>query len=224
MQVEETLNNCWDIYFCFARAYENTSQAEEVRLFILSTMAMFSQYTHEDKYLDFTVEFLCNTNSVDSPSMKKLCKDKNDMFDWTVRYYNFTRGNLKYKLKTKDDLEKEMATEKMTKSWWGPRIWYLLHSFASYSPEICTYEYFMCYKAFVVTLSKLLPCHECRAHLQSNLKTLPMDCYGKTRLSLFGWSFKLHNIVNEQLNKEPYLWDKAVEKYGFLHNQTKSLS
>ena len=123
------------------------------------------------------------------------------------------RGNMGYKLSKKSELEMVYNVDKMNKKWWGRRTWDLIHIFASYAPEHCTYDYFVSYRAFVTTLGKILPCLECRGHLVKNLKSMPMDCYGDSRLGLFSWSFKLHNTVNEQMNAPTFAWDKAVKQY-----------
>ena len=222
--IDKTLETCWDIYFCLARAYDTTDQAEDVKLFILSTMAMISKYSGNSNYITLTVLFFNNTECYDNNTFKKLCPDSDSLFDWMVRYYNFVRGNLSYKLKSKEELDEQYKITIMTKSWWGSRVWDLIHIFAAYAPQDCTYDYYVCYRAFIVTLSKVLPCHDCRGHLLRNLQTLPMDNYATNRLSLFSWSFKLHNIVSQQINEESvasgkpatmklFTWEQAVEKY-----------
>jgi hypothetical protein len=204
------------MYFCVARSYENTSQLDDVKLFILSTMSMISQYTKDESYINLTVQFFDNTKCYDNPTFKKECPDTNSLFDWMVRYYNHMRANMNYKLRSKEELDSEYDVDKMTKTWWGRKTWMLIHVFAAYAPIDCTYSYFVSYRAFIVTLSKLLPCHDCRGHLQKNMKTLPMDCYAGGRLALFSWSHKLHNVVNKQTGAPDYKWDKAVKDYGVV--------
>lgn len=210
---EDLLKKCFELYFCITRAYKGVGQIEDIKVLILGTMSMLSQYYNDRAYIDLTTQYFVNTDACYTDLFKKQCPKSDQLFDWMVRYYNFVRVNMGYKLETKEKLDTEMCADKMTKKWWGSRTWYLIHKFAAMAPEECTYLYFICYKSFIVSLGNLIPCEECKAHLKENLKGLPIDCYAGSRVELFGWSFKLHNIVNNHLNYKQYSWQKAIKEY-----------
>lgn len=97
----------------------------------------------------------------------------------------------------------------MNKTFWGPSTWYTIHSAAiSYKPENR-----VSFKQFIYSLPYLLPCDQCREHLDKNLQVIPLDNKSlEDNINLFIWSYFLHDLVNKQLNKPrspPY---PALEK------------
>lgn len=84
------------------------------------------------------------------------------------------------------------------KDFWGPKLWETIHIFAiTYTPAKSVE-----FKQFINNLTVLLPCDECRLHLKSNLKKIPVDDYLTNNHQLFLWTYLLHDLVNQQLNKQ----------------------
>lgn len=57
------------------------------------------------------------------------------------------------------------------------------------------------YVSWLNSLKDVFPCEKCRKHLIVNLNKFPVEPYMGTNVALFYHSWKLHDIVNGQLNK-----------------------
>ena len=220
----------WDTLFCIARLYDvdksGKLKAGDVRALIISCAAMtteaaeFSESSSmidpQRRYqltqrLDETLNFLDAKCCYTEKDFAKTCNMS--LFSLIAEYYNDIRVLENYPLKTYTELNVEYDVEKMNKKWWGSRIWELIHGFAINSPVRCTTSYYVYYKSFIVTLSKLLPCEECRRHLTTNLSENPLDGKATSNHALFKWSFMLHNKVNKMLKMPEWSWQKAAKEY-----------
>lgn len=107
----------------------------------------------------------------------------------------------------------------MDPNFWGPYFWTSIHSATvTYTPDKA-----QAFKAFLYSLTEILPCMECREHLKQNLTTFKVDPYLTDNHSLFLWSYYLHDIVNQQLGKKsPPL--QAVKNLYFNPSRCKSCS
>lgn len=101
------------------------------------------------------------------------------------------------------------------KSWWGPAIWTSIHVIAASFPDYEDKVRFKHFKAFMFSLTRILPCNECRRHLRQNLEVVePIDNYGQNRRRLFLWTWKLHNHVNKMLGKSEMPLATALNIYS----------
>jgi hypothetical protein len=89
----------------------------------------------------------------------------------------------------------------LSKKFWGNATWATIHYLALTNNKIA-------YIKFIESLQYILPCKECRGHLQTNLRQFPIN-----KQQLFYWSFTLHNHVNRQLNKIVLTNFMATEQY-----------
>ena len=81
----------------------------------------------------------------------------------------------------------------------GPSTWKTLHALAAaYKPNP---ENAQAFKMYVYSLVYLFPCAICRVHLKQNLTNLPVENYLKSNDDLFFWTYTLHDIVNNSINK-----------------------
>lgn len=80
----------------------------------------------------------------------------------------------------------------------GPPTWTLIHSIAanydvSQSKGV---------KEFMLSLTKVFPCAVCRKNLMEKLTDkIPVDNYLGSRDDLFLWSYIIHDMVNQHINK-----------------------
>lgn len=92
------------------------------------------------------------------------------------------------------------------KMFWGPLIWGSMHSMAiSYEPSPSTGPAYtrLAFENFIKSIVFLLPCKECREHFVAHLTHIPLtDDDFKSPLTLFRWTWKIHNMVNESLGKK----------------------
>ena len=92
---------------------------------------------------------------------------------------------------------------------WGPYVWGALHLVCLGAPEKLDAAQRIAYQTFVTQLPYVIPCSTCAEHLLANLKTLPVEAALDGRDSLFSWSVRLHNLVNQQLKKPTITEDEA---------------
>ena len=92
-------------------------------------------------------------------------------------------------------------------------FWNLIHTIIP-KGDINKYQINAFY-AFIICLQYILPCQECREHLQYKLKTTcTIDGCGNTSDEIFQWTVKLHNRVNRDLNKPILSIQDAKKMYN----------
>jgi hypothetical protein len=99
----------------------------------------------------------------------------------------------------------------MDASLWGPHLWKVIHLFALNYPEQPSVSDRSCIKQFFYQLQYLIPCTTCAANYAKHLKELPIDGYLTEKNKLFEWTVKLHNIVNNELNKPQISVEQAAQ-------------
>lgn len=86
---------------------------------------------------------------------------------------------------------------------WGPRLWFVIHTFALGYPKNPSKKIQKEYKQFYMSIKYTLPCAVCRQGYAKFVKELPLTAAVlKDRNSLFKWTVKIHNKVNKKLNKK----------------------
>ena len=100
---------------------------------------------------------------------------------------------------------------------WGPHAWIFLHTITLNYPENPNQIEKQNYKSFFESLSKILPCDNCREHYSENIENIPIDL--QSRESLVQWLFTIHNKVNQKNNKQLVNYDDFINKYSELYNQ-----
>ncbi len=86
-------------------------------------------------------------------------------------------------------------------SCWGPIGWAFIHSIVmgypsqNPAPEIVEH-----YRQFFLNLGNILPCIWCKKNYEKNLRELPIEPYLDSRKKLALWAYKIHNLVNDELN------------------------
>ena len=105
-----------------------------------------------------------------------------------------------------------MARTNDSKNFWGPHYWFVLHSAAaSYDSKQPGSK--QAFKDLLKSYKKIMPCDECKKHLQTNLEKLPPDLYFNSADNLFLWTYNLHDIVNRQLKKTSVEYPIAKRYY-----------
>lgn len=103
----------------------------------------------------------------------------------------------------------------------GRHFWFTLHCIALWAPSRApgssfefTDEQKRDYKDFFQNLHKVIPCGLCSNNYIEHLRALPLDQdVMKSSESLFRWTVDIHNLVNEELGKEIWSHNKALEHY-----------
>lgn len=84
---------------------------------------------------------------------------------------------------------------------WGSCLWFVLHIISFNYPKKPTNKDIIHYYTFFKMIQYILPCGMCRKHLKENYRKKFSINVFKNRKSLSKYVYKLHNIVNKQLNK-----------------------
>ena len=79
---------------------------------------------------------------------------------------------------------------------WGPSQWHFLHTMSFNYPVNPTYKDKVNYRAYVLSLRKVLPCGKCRANLTVNFKKLPMNRSHMASRETFSKYASLQNLCN----------------------------
>lgn len=106
----------------------------------------------------------------------------------------------------------------MNPSIWGPGTWELIHSASLNFPSSPSQETKNNYKLFYNNLKNILPCDKCKKHYSTIIKLFPIDPYLISKHHLFYWTWKIHNMVNENTNNILLSYDSIIRKYTRLYN------
>lgn len=212
----------WNSLFAMSRAYDDVeTQGCSFRLLILSISYMLSVIGVKHK-INHLVDRFCNTinffeinNCMCDDGFKQQCPSTSELYEFMKKYYNYCMSRESGKILSYKEMDKIYDIDKMTKNWWGPNLWNVLHYFGAYYCPDDKYEYFVAYKCMIMCLVHTLPCKICRVHFLKHT-TKPdhnIDKFSKSNFDLLFWSFTIHNSANSFLNKRIYLWDEAIDQY-----------
>ena len=101
---------------------------------------------------------------------------------------------------------------------WGPKLWFVIHTFALNYPDNPTYEDKRVMEEFFNNLKYSIPCNKCRIHYRQRLERDPIINYLDNKQSLFKHTIDLHNQVNKSLGKKIYTYDEVVQIYKEHYN------
>lgn len=130
---------------------------------------------------------------------------KDTLFEWVYKLNNYIsllkrrQGQL-----VTDNMTLEQTREQyqfITKNDWGNFIWFLIHFIAANLQGPLHKNHSIAFRAFIVCLSHILPCVECRHHMSEYLKTSNIDPYLSKVDGAYLWTWEFHNEVNIRLGK-----------------------
>ena len=101
---------------------------------------------------------------------------------------------------------------------WGPKLWFVIHTFALNYPDNPTYEDKRVMEEFFNNLKYSIPCNKCKVHYRQRLERDPIINYLDSKQSLFKHTIDLHNQVNKSLGKKIYSYDEVVQIYKQHYN------
>lgn len=106
---------------------------------------------------------------------------------------------------------------------WGPQAWSFIHYTAISYPDNPTEEDKKNYKLFYNNLKNTLPCLKCSINYKNNINELPIDSFLDSKENLFKWTVNIHNMVNNELEKDNLSYEKALKKYDPQNKNIKIL-
>jgi FAD-linked sulfhydryl oxidase len=92
---------------------------------------------------------------------------------------------------------------------WGPYFWGSLHLACLSTNVNLSEQEKEAVRAFVDSLTKLLPCPMCRTHFAEVLEKYPLETGLYSGPDLFKWSVNVHNEVNISIGKPVYTIEEA---------------
>ena len=109
---------------------------------------------------------------------------------------------------------------------WGPSAWHLLHVMSFNYPVNPTKQDKIHYRNFILNLKNVLPCGKCRSNLIKNFRKLPLRMSDmETRDTFSLYVYKLHELINEMLNKKSGLSYEDVKiRYENFRSRCKPSS
>ena len=105
----------------------------------------------------------------------------------------------------------------ITPEFWGPIVWNFLHYLAK--NIIINKENKLQAFLFLQSLSFILPCNICSVHYKKYLyKENPLEQNKINKQYLIKWICKLHNSVNEKLDKKKFTFTECKNRKNKLEN------
>lgn len=217
LNLDKLNKTIWNTLFCISRAYHDVDiQACEVRLTVFCLALLMSKLAEKQnnqkyaKRFTHTIYFFNQKNCKCTDDFKLTCKDKHTLFHFMCEYYNSCRVAEHEHAELYSNLEIAYTPEIMTKSWWGPQIWFLIHVFAHLYDG--SEQYLKTFKCFNMCLTRVLPCNVCRTNFSNKIFENNMDDYIKQGQTLFYWTVIIHNLANVSLNKPEYSYERALKE------------
>jgi hypothetical protein len=104
---------------------------------------------------------------------------------------------------------------------WGPKLWFVIHTFALNFPKNPSYDDIRTYEEFFNNLKSTIPCYKCKIHYTEELEKNPIINYLTDTETLFKYTVDFHNIVNKRLKKKTYNYNEAYKIYIDAYSKDK---
>ena len=115
------------------------------------------------------------------------------------------------------DLDDKTSRINLSPEFWGPNLWKVIHSIAIGYPKNPTPKIKKETKKFLESLESCTSmCIVCRKHIAKNLVEIPPNLNSRDEFIL--WTYKIHNKVNNLLNKEECNINKFCRDYSIKFN------
>ena len=107
----------------------------------------------------------------------------------------------------------------MNQNIWGAHLWFSLHTMSFNYPLKPTENDKHNYEMFFTSLKEVIPCSICKKNYIRHLNEHPIKNYLDTRKSLVYWVIDMHNMVNVEIGKKVYSYDKVIKKYEDVYDK-----
>ena len=107
---------------------------------------------------------------------------------------------------------------------WGPKLWFIMHTFAlNYSTNPTDGEK-AAMAEFFNNLKYTIPCNKCRIHYTEHLSKNPVENHLGNRDALFKFTVDIHNEVNKTIGKRMFSYEEALDLYIAHYSNKKPAS
>ena len=107
----------------------------------------------------------------------------------------------------------------MNQNIWGPHLWFSLHTISFNYPLKPTENDKYNYQSFFTSFKEVIPCSVCKKNYIRHLIEHPIKNYLNTRKSLVYWVIDMHNMVNVEIGKKVYSYEKVIKKYEDVYDK-----
>ena len=107
----------------------------------------------------------------------------------------------------------------MNQNIWGSHLWFSLHTISlnyPLKPNETDKKY---YRNFFINLQEVIPCSVCKTNYKRHLNEHPIDNYLHNRKEIVYWVIDMHNMVNVEIGKKVYSYEKVIKKYEDVYNK-----
>lgn len=130
------------------------------------------------------------------PLSEEYLQSSDTLFLYTYILHDIVNKQLNKTSPPFDAIKESYVKNIHNDAFWGPSYWISLHSIAT----TYTTEYKFAFQKFIYAFPALLPSYS--SNFISLLKYLPLsDDYLVSSENLFLWTYHIHNLVNQSLNK-----------------------
>lgn len=130
------------------------------------------------------------------PLTEEYLQSSDMLFLWTYILHDIVNHQLKKRSPPFDEIKHHYLQNIHNPQYWGPFYWISLHSFAT------TYDPYniQSFKKFIYAFPALLPDYS--SNFIQVMRYLPLtNEYLLSNENLFVWTYHIHNLINQQLNK-----------------------
>ena len=107
----------------------------------------------------------------------------------------------------------------MNQNIWGPHLWFSLHTISFNYPLKPTENDKYNYQNFFTSFKEVIPCSVCKKNYIRHLNEHPIKNYLDSRKSLAYWVIDMHNMVNVEIGKKVYSYEKVIKKYEDVYDK-----
>ena len=112
----------------------------------------------------------------------------------------------------------------MNQNIWGPHLWFSLHTISFNYPINPTEDDKNNYYNYFNSLKEVIPCSICKKNYIRHLNEHPIKNYLNNRKSLVYWVIDMHNMVNVEIGKKIFSYDKVIKKYEDVYKKKIELN
>lgn len=188
-----------------------SEEIDTIENFILNIIGLKSNFI---QFINRQFEKILNWRGLQKRKSIKLfghIAPVNDHFG-TRNHTNFSQDTEKNSSENKTGAGCQLFRKQYLRDRLGRSTWILLHTIAHNYEPIQSVDV----KSFIILLTKIFPCKECREHFKKLINSQKENLHKalQSNQDMQRWMCKIHNIVNERLQKDVFDCRNVNDEYG----------
>ena len=102
---------------------------------------------------------------------------------------------------------------------WGSHAWMILHTICFNYPKKQSFNDKQNIKQYISSFINVIPCETCKSSFREIYGRLPINEFINDRYGVFLWSYIVHDLVNQKLNKISPEFENVVKFHISMMNQ-----